>query len=40
MNYAFNNKCSNIIRVVKKLMKQYDITNNNEEQPKVISKKI
>ena len=40
MNYVFNEECNSIIRVDNELMKQYNITNNNEEQLKVISKRI
>ena len=40
MNYVFNEECNNIIRVGNELMQQYNITNNNEEQPKVFSKRF
>ena len=40
MNYVFNEECNSFIRVDNELMKQYNITNNNEEQLKVISKRI
>ena len=40
MNYVFNEECNNIIRVGNVLMEQYNITNNNKEQPKAISKRF
>ena len=39
MNYIFNEEC-NIIQVGNEPMQLYNITNNNKEQPKLISKRF
>ena len=40
MNYDFNEECNNTIYVGNELTQQHNTTNNNEKQPKVISKRF
>ena len=40
MNYVCNKENNNIIRVGNELLQKYDLTSDNEEQPKTTSRKI